>query len=74
MTQNASQTNPPRIRVNIGYTLNTGDFESLRLDFGVEDSARPDETAQALSDRVYSFAEKQLLEKIRAAKTELSKK
>lgn len=59
-------TEPTRVRVALGYTVNMGNFESLRVDIAVEDSARQGETAPVLTDRVYSFTEKKLIEKVTA--------
>jgi hypothetical protein len=53
------------------YTMNLGNFQSLKLECAVEDSARSDETAQQLSDRVYKFVESELVRKIKEAKKEL---
>jgi hypothetical protein len=47
----------------MGFTRNMGNFESMRIDVAVEDSARAGESATALFDRVYAFTEKKLLEK-----------
>lgn len=65
-----------RVTVSVGYTRNMGNFESLRVDIGVSDSARAGENVKATFDRVYAFAEKELLDKvidteqsIKAAKT-----
>lgn len=41
-----------------------GNFESLRVDISVEDSARQGESAPVLTERVYSFVEKKLIEKV----------
>ena len=55
----------------MGYTLNTGNFQSLRLDCQVEDYVREGESTKDASDRVYSFVEEQLIEKLQEAKEEL---
>lgn len=62
---------PTRVTWTLGYTLNTGNFQSLRLDFQVEDYVREGETTKAASDRVYQFVEEQLVEKLNEAKEEL---
>ena len=67
-----SKMEPTRITWTLGYTLNTGNFQSLRLDFQVEDYVRETETTKAASDRVYQFVEEQLIEKLNEAKEELS--
>ena len=62
---------PTKVQWSIGYTLNTGNFQSRRLDCQVEDFVREGETTKAASDRVYSFVEEQLIEKLKEAKEEL---
>jgi methyl coenzyme M reductase subunit D len=63
---------PTRVTWTLGYTLNTGNFQSLRLDCQVEDYVRDGESTKEASDRVYGFVEEQLVEKLSEAKEELS--
>ena len=35
--------NETKVKIALGYTLNLGNFQSLRIDLGVEDSVRQDE-------------------------------
>jgi len=60
-----------KVNVALGYTLNLGNFQSLRIDLGVEDSRRDGETIQDAFDRVYGFVEAKLVEKINEAKSEI---
>lgn len=60
-----------KINVTLGYTLNLGNFQSLRLDLGVVDSRREGETINDAFERVYSFVEAKLTEKLTEAKTEI---
>ncbi len=60
-----------KVNVALGYTLNLGNFQSLRIDLGVEDSRREGETIQDAFDRVYGFVEAKLVEKINEAKSEI---
>ena len=62
---------PTQIQWSLGYTLNTGNFQSLRLDCQVTDYQRDDESAKEASDRVYKFVENQLVEKLKEAREEL---
>ena len=62
---------PTKIQWYLGYTLNTGNFQSLRLDCQVTDYQREGELAHEASDRVYAFVEQQLVEKLREAREEL---
>jgi len=60
-----------KVSVTIGYTLNLGNFQSLRLDLGVVDSRRSGETPDQAFERVYKFVEDKLAAKIAEAKVEL---
>lgn len=60
-----------KVNVALGYTLNLGNFQSLRIDLGVVDSRRDGETVQDAFDRIYSFVEAKLVEKINEAKSEI---
>lgn len=63
---------PTKVSWSLGYTLNTGNFQSLRLDCQVNDFVREGETTKEASDRIYAFVEQQLIEKLNEAKEELS--
>ena len=60
-----------KVSVTIGYTLNLGNFQSLRLDLGVIDSKRDGENTDQAFERVYKFVEDKLALKISEAKVEL---
>jgi hypothetical protein len=59
-----------KISVALGYTLNLGNFQSLRFDFGITDNARNGETVDQAFSRVYKFVEDKLTEKVKEAETE----
>jgi hypothetical protein len=61
-----------KVSVTLGYTLNLGNFQSLRLDLGIVDSRRNGETPDQAFERVYKFVEDKLTDKINEAKAELS--
>lgn len=61
-----------KIGWTLGYTMNVGNFQSLRLDFQVEDHVRDGESTKEASDRVYAFVEQQLIEKLSEAKEEIA--
>lgn len=63
---------PTKIQWSLGYTLNTGNFQSLRLDCQVTDYQREGETASEASARVYEFVEEQLSAKLQEAREELA--
>jgi hypothetical protein len=60
-----------KINVTLGYTLNLGNFQSLRLDLGIIDSKREGENVDQAFERVYKFVEDKLASKINEAKSEL---
>ena len=63
-----------KVSVTLGYTLNLGNFQSLRLDLGVVDSSRNGETVDQSFERVYKFVEDKLTAKILEAQTEAEEK
>jgi hypothetical protein len=65
------QNDSTKVNVTLGYTLNLGNFQSLRLDLGVVDSKRDGESTAEAFERVYKFVEDKLTEKINEAKSEL---
>lgn len=63
-----------KVNVALGYTLNLGNFQSLRIDLGVTDSKRDGENITEAFERVYSFVESKLTEKIKEASSEIEGK
>ena len=63
-----------KVNVTLGYTLNLGNFQSLRIDLGIIDSRRDGESVQEAFDRVYSFVETKLSEKVKEAAAEIEEK
>jgi hypothetical protein len=60
-----------KVNVSLGYTMNVGNFQSLRIDIGIEDQLRDGEHVQDGFDRVYSFVEQQLASKLKEAQSEI---
>mgnify|MGYP000971060780 CR=1 FL=1 len=60
-----------RVQWSLGYTINTGNFQSIRIDCQVSDSAQHDESASEASARVYKFVENELIRKVKEARREL---
>jgi hypothetical protein len=56
-------TEETKVSVTLGYTLNLGNFQSLRMDLGVTDSRRDGENVE--------FVEDKLTEKVAEAKSEI---
>jgi hypothetical protein len=65
------KNNQTDVTVSIGYTMNLGNFQSIRLDFGVTDYVREGELTQDAFERVYKFVETQLVAKSAEAKQAL---
>jgi hypothetical protein len=61
-----------KVSVALGYTLNLGNFQSLRIDLGIEDSERDGENISEAFDRVYAFVEQKLTDKVKEASAEVS--
>ena len=66
------ERNETKVSVTLGYTLNLGNFQSLRVDLGVVDSVREGENTNEAMDRVYDFIEAKVVEKVQEAKSELT--
>jgi len=60
-----------KVSATLGYTLNLGNFQSLRVDLGVVDHVRQGETTNDAMDRVYTFVENQVIQKVKDAKESL---
>lgn len=63
-----------KVSVTLGYTLNLGNFQSLRIDLGIVDSRRSGETPDQAFERVYKFVEDKLTAKILEAQSEAEEK
>ena len=59
------------VRVDLSFTRNLGNFESIKIGIGVDDFVRDGETVTDATDRVYKFVEDKLLEKTREVEEEL---
>jgi hypothetical protein len=64
-------TNQTSVRVELQFTRNLGNYESLKLSIGVEDFVRSGENTTTATDRVYQFVEGKLIEKIGEVEAEL---
>ncbi len=59
------------VKVNLGFTANLGNFQSLRVDVGLEDFVRSGEHVDDAVERVYNYVEAKLVEKLEQTKKEL---
>ena len=60
-----------RVKVDLSFTRNLGNYESIRINVGIEDDARSGETVDVATERVYQFVEKKLIQKIGEIEKEL---
>ena len=63
-----------KVSVTLGYTLNLGNFQSLRIDISVSDNKREGENTEQAFERVYGFVENKLAEKVKEASAEIESK
>lgn len=64
-------TNNTSVRVALEFVRNLGNYESIRISIGVEDSIRQGETVDQATERVYAFVENKLIEKSNEVEAEL---
>jgi hypothetical protein len=63
-----------KVTVGLGYTLNLGNFQSLRIDLSISDNKRNGETTGEAFERVYAFVEQRLAEKVKESVEETENK
>lgn len=61
-----------KVSYSAGFTRNMGDFESLRLDIGVEDEPRGDEKVSEAYNRIKDFVESRLLDEVRDLESQIN--
>ena len=60
-----------RVKVDLSFTRNLGNYESIKIGVGVEDDVRQGESVDAATERVYAFVESKLIEKTAEVEEEL---
>ncbi len=60
-----------RVKVDLSFTRNLGNYESIKIGVGIEDDLRPGENVDSATERVYAFVENKLIEKTREVEEEL---
>ncbi len=60
-----------RVKVDLSFTRNLGNYESIKIGVGVEDDVRQGETVDAATERVYAFVEGKLIAKTAEVEEEL---
>jgi argininosuccinate lyase len=62
-----------RVKVDLSFTRNLGNYESIKIGVGIEDDVRQGETVDAATERVYTFVENKLIEKTQEVEEELKR-
>ena len=60
-----------KVKVDLSFTRNLGNYESIKIGIGIEDIVRSGETVTSATERVYKFVEEKLIEKTREVEEEL---
>lgn len=60
-----------KVKVDLSFTRNLGNYESIKIGIGIEDIVRSGETVNSATERVYKFVEDKLIEKTREIEEEL---
>ena len=63
-----------RVKVDLSFTRNLGNYESIRIEIGVEDDVRTGENVNDATERVYKFVEDKLIEKTNEVEKELGER
>jgi argininosuccinate lyase len=62
-----------RVKVDLSFTRNLGNYESIKIGVGIEDDVRQGETVDAATERVYTFVENKLIQKTEEVEEELKR-
>ena len=62
-----------RVKVDLSFTRNLGNYESIKIGVGIEDDVRQGETVYAATERVYAFVENKLIQKTEEVEEELKR-
>jgi hypothetical protein len=62
-----------KVKVDLSFTRNLGNYESIKIGIGIEDDVRQGETVDAATERVYAFVENKLIEKTQEVEEELKR-
>ena len=60
-----------KVKVDLSFTRNLGNYESIKIGIGIEDFVRSGETVESATERVYAFVENKLIEKTEEIEKEL---
>jgi hypothetical protein len=59
------------VKVELHFTRNLGNFENIKVGIAIEDFVRDGETTNTATDRVYTFVENKIIEKMHEIEEEL---
>lgn len=62
-----------KVKVDLSFTRNLGNYESIKIGIGVEDTVRSGENVDSATERVYKFVEDKLIQKTREVEEELKR-
>ena len=62
-----------RVKVDLSFTRNLGNYESIKIGVGIEDDIRSGENVDTATERVYKFVEEKLIQKTREVEEELKR-
>ena len=60
-----------KVKIDLSFTRNLGNYESIKIGIGIEDDVRQGETVEAATERVYNFVENKLIQKTTEIEEEL---
>jgi hypothetical protein len=61
-----------KVKVDLSFTRNLGNYESIKISIGVEDDVRSGENVDLATERVYKFVEEKLIKKTQEIEEELN--
>lgn len=62
-----------RVKVDLSFTRNLGNYESIKIGIGIEDDIRSGENVDTATERVYKFVEEKLIQKTQEIEEELKR-
>lgn len=62
-----------KVKVDLSFTRNLGNYESIKIGIGVEDIVRSGENVDSATERVYKFVEDKLIQKTQEVEEELKR-
>ena len=60
-----------KVKVELSFTRNLGNYASIKINIGVEDVVRQGENVDSATERVYAFVEDKLVQKTKEVEEEL---